>query len=443
MTEAMAHPRELDQDLIDAYLARRALDYLFGFTLSPVLWRKLPGAKSAGRVQSVALRLIVEREREIEAFGPQEYWSVVAQMEHDGTAFDARLVTFDGQKLERLEHRRCRHAPSGPRRRSRPGASRSRRSRPSRSSAIPAPPFTTSTLQQEAARKLGFSASHTMRRGAVRSTRRARSPTCGPTACRWTAARSRAARQRDRRPLRRALPAREAAHLRDQGQERAGSARGDPPDRLHRDRYGSRATRRRLYDLICKRAMASQMASASLERTTVTLRDPTGQTRAARHRTGREVSRLPRGLRGRARPEVERGGRGQACCPCMRAGRCPGQARRRRRPSTSPSRRRAIPKRAWSSGSRNSASAGLRPMPRPSRCCKDRDYVRIEKNRFFAEEFGPTADRVPRTLLRALRRLRLHRRDGGRARRRLRRARRSGRPCSRRSGATSSPRATR
>ena len=79
MTEAMAHPRELDQDLIDAYLARRALDYLFGFTLSPVLWRKLPGAKSAGRVQSVALRLIVEREREIEAFKPQEYWSVVAR----------------------------------------------------------------------------------------------------------------------------------------------------------------------------------------------------------------------------------------------------------------------------------------------------------------------------------------------------------------------------
>ena len=102
VTTAMAHPRELDQDLIDAYLARRALDYLFGFTLSPVLWRKLPGAKSAGRVQSVALRLICEREHEIEKFRPQEYWSILARLEHLGTEFTARLVKFDGEKLEKL-----------------------------------------------------------------------------------------------------------------------------------------------------------------------------------------------------------------------------------------------------------------------------------------------------------------------------------------------------
>jgi DNA topoisomerase-1 len=102
VTTAMKHPRELDQDLIDAYLARRALDYLFGFTLSPVLWRKLPGAKSAGRVQSVALRLIVEREREIETFKPQEYWQVIARLLHDGTQFPARLVKFEGKKLEKL-----------------------------------------------------------------------------------------------------------------------------------------------------------------------------------------------------------------------------------------------------------------------------------------------------------------------------------------------------
>src|SRR5690606_12038470 len=102
VTEAMARPRQLDTDLIDAELARCALDYLFGFTLSQVLWRKLPGAKSAGRVQSVALRLIVEREREIEVFKPQEYWSVLARMEQDGTEFEARLVRFDGEKLDRL-----------------------------------------------------------------------------------------------------------------------------------------------------------------------------------------------------------------------------------------------------------------------------------------------------------------------------------------------------
>src|SRR6187397_772449 len=102
VTQAMAHPRQLDTDLIDAYLARRALDYLFGFTLSPVLWRKLPGAKSAGRVQSVALRLIVDREREIEAFKAQEYWSVAANFEADGTPFTGRLVALDGQKIDRL-----------------------------------------------------------------------------------------------------------------------------------------------------------------------------------------------------------------------------------------------------------------------------------------------------------------------------------------------------
>src|SRR3990170_1330363 len=102
VTEAMGRPRELDEDLIDAYRARRALDYLVGFTLSPILWRKLPGAKSAGRVQSVALRLIVDREREIELFKPQEYWSVAASFETGGQGFTARLVQFDGKKIDRL-----------------------------------------------------------------------------------------------------------------------------------------------------------------------------------------------------------------------------------------------------------------------------------------------------------------------------------------------------
>src|SRR3990170_2613280 len=102
VTTAMANPRELDTDLIDAYRARRALDYLVGFTLSPILWRKLPGAKSAGRVQSVALRLIVDREREIELFRAQEYWSVAALMEADGTEFLARLVRLKGEKVDKL-----------------------------------------------------------------------------------------------------------------------------------------------------------------------------------------------------------------------------------------------------------------------------------------------------------------------------------------------------
>src|SRR5438045_6506986 len=102
VTEAMKHPRGLDEDLIDAYRARRALDYLVGFTLSPILWRKLPGAKSAGRVQSVALRLIVDREREIELFRAQEYWQVRASFEADGQGFSARPAQPDGKKSERL-----------------------------------------------------------------------------------------------------------------------------------------------------------------------------------------------------------------------------------------------------------------------------------------------------------------------------------------------------
>src|ERR671912_950403 len=103
VTEAMQRPRGLDEDLIDAYRARRALDYLVGFTLSPVLWRKLPGAKSAGRVQSVALRLVVDREREIELFRAQEYWSVAALMESDGQEFLARLVRYNGKKLTKFD----------------------------------------------------------------------------------------------------------------------------------------------------------------------------------------------------------------------------------------------------------------------------------------------------------------------------------------------------
>ena len=160
--QAMDQPRDLDTELIDAYRARRALDYLVGFSLSPVLWRKLPGSRSAGRVQSVALRLICEREAEIEAFVSDEYWSVEAELgKADGRNFIARLTHLDGEKLDKLsiggedkalaavakidscalfvkdiETKRVRRNPS--------------------------PPFTTSTLQQEASRKLGFSASRTM-----------------------------------------------------------------------------------------------------------------------------------------------------------------------------------------------------------------------------------------------------------------------------------------
>ena len=102
--EAMRHPREIDEALVDAYRARRALDYLVGFTLSPVLWRKLPGARSAGRVQSVALRLVCDRELEIEKFVAREYWSIIAHLKTEaGAPFTARLVGADGKKIARLD----------------------------------------------------------------------------------------------------------------------------------------------------------------------------------------------------------------------------------------------------------------------------------------------------------------------------------------------------
>ncbi len=160
--EAIAQPRDIDQALVDAYLARRALDYLVGFTLSPVLWRKLPGARSAGRVQSVALRLICEREIEIEQFTAQEYWSVAAQVSSEASApFEARLVTHQGEKLKKFSL--ADEASAMAARAAIDAASfaiDAVEAKPTKRN--PPPPFTTSTLQQEAARKLGFSASRTM-----------------------------------------------------------------------------------------------------------------------------------------------------------------------------------------------------------------------------------------------------------------------------------------
>ncbi|HEY1982797.1 MAG TPA: type I DNA topoisomerase, partial [Xanthobacteraceae bacterium] len=163
VTEAMAHPRSIDQALVDAYLARRALDYLVGFTLSPVLWRKLPGARSAGRVQSVALRLVADRELEIEKFVRQEYWSLVATLATPrNETFEARLVGADGKKLQRLDIGGGAEAEAFKQALETAAfAVESVEARPVKRN--PYPPFTTSTLQQEASRKLGFAPAHTMR----------------------------------------------------------------------------------------------------------------------------------------------------------------------------------------------------------------------------------------------------------------------------------------
>jgi len=161
VTSAMQAPRDLDMHLVNAQQARRALDYLVGFNLSPILWRKLPGAKSAGRVQSVALRLICEREAEIEKFIPREYWDVKLELEHDKTKFLAKLTHADGEKLDKFSlnnegsaNKVVKHITGQPVSVTNITEKQSKRN--------PYAPFTTSTLQQEAARKLGYGAKRTM-----------------------------------------------------------------------------------------------------------------------------------------------------------------------------------------------------------------------------------------------------------------------------------------
>lgn len=162
VTEAIKNPRSIDDNLVSAYMARRALDYLVGFTLSPVLWRKLPGSKSAGRVQSVALRLICDRETEIEKFKPEEYWTIDVDLLADNKAvIPSHLINLDGKKLEKFDLNTEAKANEA---KSKIEAQNFNISSVERKKAnrYPAPPFTTSTLQQEAARKLRFSAKKTM-----------------------------------------------------------------------------------------------------------------------------------------------------------------------------------------------------------------------------------------------------------------------------------------
>src|ERR1700688_4488666 len=161
--EAFRHPREIDQELVEAYLARRALDYLVGFTLSPVLWRKLPGSRSAGRVQSVALRLVCERESEIERFRAREYWTIEVEFQNaSGAVLTARVTHLNGKKLDKFDlgDKAAADAAVAVLDGGDYAVLKVERKQQRRH---PYPPFTTSTLQQEASRKLGFSASRTMR----------------------------------------------------------------------------------------------------------------------------------------------------------------------------------------------------------------------------------------------------------------------------------------
>ncbi|WP_167647060.1 type I DNA topoisomerase [Mameliella alba] len=279
VSEAMKNPRDIDAPLVEAYLARRALDYLVGFNLSPVLWRKLPGARSAGRVQSVCLRLIVEREMEIEAFKPREYWQVKAQLTTPrGQSYEARLTNLAGKKLDRYDLANLTDAEMAV------SAIEKRalkvlsvEAKPT--SRNPSAPFMTSTLQQEASRKFGMGARQTMNAAqrlyeaghitymrtdgidmapeAVMAARDAIKDRYGanyvPDSPRMYKNKAKNAQE-----------AHECIRPTDMTKD-AESLRLSEPDQ------------RKLYDLIWKRTLACQMEAARLERTTVEIGSDDGQ----------------------------------------------------------------------------------------------------------------------------------------------------------------------
>jgi DNA topoisomerase I len=381
VTEAMKKPRGLDEDLIDAYKARRALDYLVGFTLSPILWRKLPGAKSAGRVQSVALRLIVDREREIEVFKPQEYWQVSATFEADGQQFTGRLAQLDGKKIDRLTIGNKGDADDA---KAVVEAGRFTvalvETKPL--SKNPPPPFTTSTLQQEAARKLGFSASHTMRVAQglyedglityMRTDGVDMAPEAISSARKAIATRYDAGFVPDRpRQYQSKIKNAQEAHeaIRPTDFDRPRTASGDHA---------------RLYELVYNRALASQMASARLERTTVELTDGAG--RAVLRATG-QVVLFPGFMalydEGRDDPQDEEAAR----MPALREGDAPAKTG----VESTQSFTQPPPRYSEASLVKRLEELGIgRPSTYAAtlQTLKDREYVRVDRARFVPEESG-------------------------------------------------------
>ncbi len=395
--QAMRKPRQIDQALVDAYLARRALDYLVGFKLSPVLWRKLPGARSAGRVQSVALRLVVEREMEIEAFKPREYWSIVATLAtKDGATFEARLVGADGKRIQRLDVGNAEEAAAF---KSALEAATfvvaSVEAKPAKRH--PQPPFTTSTLQQEASRKLGMAPAQTMRVAqrlyegvdvggetvgiitymrtdgvdmapeAVSDTRRVIGREFGdnyvPGAPRKYSVKAKNAQE-----------AHEAVRPTEMGRLPKSVARYLEPDQA------------RLYDLIWTRTMASQMESAELERTTVDVHATVGGRRIELRATGQVVKFdgfLALYQEGKDDEEDEESRR----LPKMAA----GDALRRERIASTQHFTEPPPRYSEASLVKRMEELGIgRPSTYAAvlQTLRDREYVRIEKKRLQPEDKG-------------------------------------------------------
>ena len=279
VTEAMQNPRDIDAPLVEAYLARRALDYLVGFNLSPVLWRKLPGARSAGRVQSVCLRLIVERELEIEAFKAREYWGVKAQLRTPrGQEFEARLTVLAGKKLDKYDIANETQAELAVQAvKSRDLGVQSVEAKPA--SRNPSAPFMTSTLQQEASRKFGmgarqcmnaaqrlYEAGHItyMRTDGIDMAPEAVTATRATITARFGAEYVPQSPRIYKNKAKNAQEAHECIRPTDMDKDAAALKLAD-------------ADQRRLYDLIWKRTIACQMEAARMERTTVEIASQDGQ----------------------------------------------------------------------------------------------------------------------------------------------------------------------
>jgi DNA topoisomerase I len=382
---AMERPRDIDSDLVDAYLARRALDYLVGFNLSPVLWRKLPGAKSAGRVQSVALRLVVDREREIESFINREYWTVEADMlSAGGSPFTAKLSHVDGKKLTQFDLTEASALTAKAAIEAGSYTISAVETKPATRN--PFPPFTTSTLQQEASRKLGFTASHTMRiaqslyeDGAITYMR-----TDGVQMAAEAIAAAREMIARTFGAGADVLPEKPRIYTTKAKNAQEAHEAIRPTD-LGQQHYGS-SDNAKLYELIWKRTIASQMASAKLERTAVDLAAADGRTTL--RATGQVVlspgflavytetveDADPADEDGRRLPRLTQGEAAQV------------KAAKADQHFTEPP-----PRFSEASLVKRLEELGIgRPSTYAStlQTLRDRAYVRIEKNRFWAEDKG-------------------------------------------------------
>jgi DNA topoisomerase I len=395
--DAMRHPREIDAALVDAYLARRALDYLVGFNLSPVLWRKLPGARSAGRVQSVALRIVCDRELEIEKFVKREYWSILAHLKTAANApFTARLVGADGKKISRLDIGSGKEAEDFKTALEAAKFSVTEvESKPAKRH--PYPPFTTSTLQQEASRKLGLAPARTMQiaqrlyegvdlgegLAGLITYMRTDGVDLAPEAiegARQVIGKDFGAKYVPGVPRKYTVKAKNAQEAHEAIRPTDLSRR---PREVARHLEGDQA---KLYELIWTRTIASQMESAELERTSVDILAAAGARRLEFRATGQVVrfdGFLALYQEGRDDDEDEESGR----LPAMAA----GETLAKERIESSQHFTEPPPRFTEATLVKRMEELGIgRPSTYASTLAvlRDRDYVRLEKKRLFPEDKG-------------------------------------------------------